>query len=487
MSRPIRVRFAPSPTGYLHVGGARTALYNYLFAKNKGGQFILRIEDTDLDRSTDESLRMQLNDLKWLGLNWDEGVDFETLESKGEKGPYRQSERLEIYREHCDKLLEQGKAYFDFRTDDDLEKIKAQSKEKFARIPRPDDILPLAEARAKVASGVPAAIRFKVDGGKDHVIQDLVRGEVRLPEDMVSDFILMRSNGMPVYNFCCAIDDALMEISHVFRAEEHLSNTLRQKMIYDALGFELPEFGHLSLILGKDKQKLSKRHGATSCHQYKELGYLPDALLNFVALLGWSAGGDEEIFTRQELIDKFDVSRLHTAGAVFDDEKFKWMNSVHLRALPNTALWDQLKPLLEKENITLPESEDFIYKSLDIFKPKMETLHDAVELFRPIDSKHFEISEDSEEVLQWETTRPVFEAWKSQLVALNSMFLSADDFSEIQNQVKDKAGVKGKQLFMPIRVAIIGKPHGADLKMLVPLIERESLIKRVDKALEALK
>lgn len=482
MSKPIRVRFAPSPTGYLHVGGARTALYNYLFAKSQGGQFILRIEDTDLERSTDESLRMQIQDLQWLGLNWDEGVNPETLESEGDKGPYRQSQRLDIYNKYCDELLEQGKAYYDFRTDEELETIK-QSGEKFTRIPRPEPLVPLTEARKRIAAGEKAAIRFKVDGGKDHVIQDLVRGEVRLPEDMVSDFILMRSNGMPVYNFCCAIDDALMEISHVFRAEEHLSNTLRQKMVYEALGFETPTFGHLSLILGKDKQKLSKRHGATSCHQYNELGFLPEALLNFIALLGWSPGGDEEVMTRDQLIEKFDVSRLHTAGAVFDDEKFKWMNSVHLRELPHQKLWTLLKPIFEKENITLPESEDFVDKALSIFKTKMETLNDAVELFRPIDFKFFEVSEEAQDVLSWESSKKVFETWAGELNKMNAMYMTADEFEAAQNAVKAEAGVKGKHLFMPIRVAIIGKPHGADLKSLVPLIDKESLLKRVQAVL----
>lgn len=478
MSEAIRVRFAPSPTGYLHVGGARTALYNYLFAKNKGGKFILRIEDTDLERSTDESLRMQLSDLQWLGLKWDEGVDPETLEDQGEFGPYRQSQRLEIYRKYCDELLSKGLAYYDFRTDEELEKIK-QASEKFTRIPRPENILPFEEAKKKVRDGVPAAVRFKVEGKEDHVIQDLVRGEVRLPEDMVSDFILMRSNGMPVYNFCCAIDDALMEITHVFRAEEHLSNTLRQKMIYEALGFKLPQFGHLSLILGADKQKLSKRHGATSCNQYRETGYLPQALLNFVSLLGWSPGNDQEILSHEELIEKFDGTRLHTAGAVFDQEKFKWMNSVHLRNMDNQKLWNELKPLFEKENISLPENEDFIHKSLGIFKPKMETLADAPELFRPIDGKLFEVTEEAGEVLAWETTPQVFEAWEEEIQKHHNMYLTPEEFDEAQNHVKEKVGVKGKQLFMPIRVAVIGKPHGADLKSLVPLIERESLLTRV--------
>lgn len=479
MSKPVRVRFAPSPTGYLHVGGARTALYNYLFAKNKGGKFILRVEDTDLERSTEESLKMQIQDLTWLGLNWDEGVNPETLESEGEYGPYRQSQRLDIYNEYCDKLLESGLAYYDFRTDEELDAIK-QSQDKFTRIPRPENIPSVEEARKRIASGEQAAVRFKVEGGKDHIIQDLVRGEVKLPEDMVGDFILMRSNGMPVYNFCCAIDDALMKISHVFRAEEHLSNTLRQKMIYDALGFETPEFGHLSLILGSDKQKLSKRHGATSCHQYMELGYLPEALNNFIALLGWSSPKGDEIISREELISQFSVDRLNTSGAVFDPEKFKWMNATHLRALPDNQLWELLTPVLAKENIEVPNDKEWVSRALTIFKTKMETLHDAVELFKPIDLKYFEVTEEAKEVLEWENTGKVFSAWKSEVESMTTEYMTSEEFSEAQNKVKEASGVKGKFLFMPIRTAIIGKPHGADLSMLVPLINKDSLLKRLE-------
>ncbi|MEM7646052.1 MAG: glutamate--tRNA ligase [Pseudomonadota bacterium] len=482
MSKPIRVRFAPSPTGYLHVGGARTALYNYLFAKKHGGTFVLRIEDTDQERSTDESLRMQIQDLTWLKLNWDEGVHPETLESQGDYGPYRQSERLHIYKKYCDELLEKGLAYYDFRTDEELDALK-QSGEKYTRIPRPNPLVSLDEAKERLSKGEVAAVRFKVDGGRDHQIADLVRGDITLPEDMVGDFIIMRSTGMPVYNFCCAIDDARMKISHVFRAEEHLSNTLRQKMIYEALGFDVPQFGHLSLILGADKQKLSKRHGATSCHQYHQLGYLSEALVNFISLLGWSPGNDQEIFNLEELIEKFDVDRLQTSGAVFDEEKFRWVNATHLRALPHSQLWDFLKPLFARESITVPESEEFIDRSLAIFKTKMETLEDAVELYRPIDFKHFEIAEEAREIFEWGASQKVFESWKEQVQSMSGMFMSEDDFSAAQNKVKELAGVKGKQLFMPIRVAIIGKPHGADLKMLVPLIEKDSLLKRVDAVL----
>ncbi len=484
MSKPVRVRFAPSPTGYLHVGGARTALYNYLFAKQNGGQFILRIEDTDLERSTNESLRMQIDDLMWLGLQWDEGVDPVTLKSTGPFSPYRQSERLSIYNQYAQILLEKDLAYYDFRTDDDLEEIKKNSAQ-FTQIPRPDPIVSLSEAKARIEKGEKAVIRFKVEGGTDHVIHDLVRGDVRLPEEMVGDFVLMRSNGMPVYNFCCAIDDALMEITHVFRAEEHLSNTLRQKMIYDALGFQIPQFGHLSLILGEDKQKLSKRHGATSCNQYKELGYLPEALLNFIALLGWSPGEDQEILTLKEMIEKFDVSRLNPSGAVFDEEKFKWMNGIHLRSLPHEDLWRRLQPIFKEAKIDLPDNKEFIDRSLMTFKTKMENLNDAIELFKPVDSKYFTLTQEGKEVMGWEKSKKVIETWFELIQENKNDFLTSVEFDQIQNSVKEKSEASGKFLFMPIRVAVIGQPHGADLKMLVPLLQKSSLLERAQTVLKS--
>ena len=483
MVKPVRVRFAPSPTGDLHVGGCRTALYNYLFARSRKGKFILRIEDTDLERSSENFLRNQIKDLKWLGLHWDEGVDPESLDSVGEFGPYRQSERLSIYREYGQKLLEKGLAYYDFRSDSELEKLKEKNAGKFNSVPRPDPLVDPEEAKRRIKKGEKGALRFKVEGKGDHFIKDFVRGEVRLPEDRVTDFILIRSNGMPVYNFCCAIDDALMRISHVFRAEEHLINSVRQKMIYEALGFESPFFAHLSLVLGKDKQKLSKRHGDTNCRHYREKGYLPEALINFVALLGWSPGDDLEVMSFNELIKKFDISKLNSSGAVFDEEKFRWMNSVHLRKLSNEKLWNLLKPRFEKENICLPEESVFIEKALNIFKEKMETLDDALKLLAPIDDSFFKISGEAELVLKWETSLVVLSSWKAFLEEMNSPSMTKEEFVKIQNQIKNRASIKGKQLFMPIRVAVIGQPHGADLQSLIPLIPGKSLLKRVEKVI----
>lgn len=480
----VRVRFAPSPTGYLHVGGARTALFNYLYAKKMGGQFILRVEDTDLERSTQDALKMQIEDLSWLKLFWDEGVDPKTLESVGPHAPYKQSQRLSIYREHAERLLQKGVAYYDFRTDEELEEIKqkALAEGQMHRTSRPEKLFSNEEAKKKIAAGEKAAVRFKVDDIRDYKLNDIVRGEVVFPSDMVGDFVLMRSNGMPVYNFCCVVDDALMKITHVFRAEEHLSNTLRQQMIYEALGYQAPQFGHLSLVLGPDRQKLSKRHGAASCHEYMERGYLSEALLNFIALLGWSSGDDREIFSVDELIQAFDITRLNPSGAVFDETKLKWMNSMHLRAMDHQKLWGMLKPILSKNGITCPDSPDWVDRALTLFKTSMETLSDAIELFRPIDDNGFKIHDDAKEVFGWDTSKKVWTSWKSAMESAPD-YLTTEQFETIQNQIKDQVGVKGKNLFMPIRVAVIGKPHGSELKTLVPLLHKKSLIARVEKCL----
>lgn len=481
----VRVRFAPSPTGYLHVGGARTALYNYLFAKNQGGTFVLRIEDTDLERSTEESMRMQIGDLVWLGLKWDEGPDPVTLKDVGPHGPYRQSQRTHIYMEHANRLLAKGLAYYDFRTDEELEKLKADAAAKgntHYQIERPDPLVPLDEARKRVASGEKAAIRFLIREKRDFVLNDLIRGEVTFPSDMVSDFVIMRSNGMPVYNFCCVVDDATMDITHVLRAEEHLSNTVRQMMLYEAFGYPLPRFGHMSIILGSDRQKLSKRHGATSCNEYNERGYLPEALNNFVALLGWSSPKGDEILSGEQMIEQFSTDRLHAAPAVFDEQKLLWVNATHVRGLSNDELWQRVKPVLDKEGIAVPQDREWLGKALELFRPRMSTLLDAAQLFRPLSDSVFSVGEESKEVLSWAETRKVWDAWEAGLVAHGADFLSEGDFNALQDKVKDAVGVKGKHLFMPIRVAVIGKPSGAELKELVPLLPKASLLKRVQSA-----
>jgi nondiscriminating glutamyl-tRNA synthetase len=482
----VRVRFAPSPTGYLHVGGARTALYNYLFAKKHGGKFILRIEDTDQARSTEESLKMVIEDLQWLGLQWDEGPDSQTLDDRGPHGPYRQSRRLDIYKKVADEIIAKGRAYYCFMTDAELEaqreSLKAQGKPPHVQSPYQD--WPLEKALEKIKAGEKAVVRFKTKGlAKDYHLPDLVRSEVKFPSDMVGDFVLLRSDGMPVYNFCCVVDDYMMRISHVLRAEEHLSNSLRQLMIYESMGWTPPEFGHLSLILDEDRQKLSKRKGATSCHEFKLEGYLPEALKNFIALLGWSHPDGKEILTMDEMIAGFSMDRVNPAGAVFDAVKLKWMNAMHLRAHSNSEIFALIKPFLDKAGLVLPADPSWQEQSVGVFKTSMETLADAVELYRPLSDAHFSILPEAQEVYAWESTKLVLQTWRELVAALPEEYMTEETFLKLQDQVKEKAGVKGKFLFQPIRVAVIGKPHGAELKILVPLIAKTSLLKRVDLAL----
>lgn len=489
ISPHVRVRFAPSPTGYLHVGGARTALYNYLFAKKNKGEFILRIEDTDEARSTEESLRGVVDDLVWLNLLWDEGVDPKTLKDVGPHGPYRQSERLSIYKEVADTLLKAGKAYYCFLTDEEIEvqREAAKAEGRSPHVNSPYQDWSLDKALAHIQAGHKGVVRFKTKGlAKDYTLKDLVRGEVRFPSDMVGDFVLLRSDGMPVYNFCCVVDDHLMKITHVFRAEEHLPNTLRQMMIYEAMNWVVPEFGHMALILDEDRQKLSKRKGAVACGQLKEEGYLPSAVLNFIALLGWSHPEGKEIMSVDDMMQAFDISRLNPSGAIFDRVKFKWMNAMHLRALPHMEIWQLIQPFLAREKMELPQDPAWQEASVAAFKSYMETLADAIELYRPLNDKSYVILPEGEETLKWEPTKAVLTAWRDLVKAHPSDYMTEAEFLTMQDEVKNSTGAKGKHLFMPIRVAVIGKPHGAELKILVPLIKKSSLVARAEQALAAI-
>lgn len=484
----VRTRFAPSPTGYLHVGGARTALYNYIYAKKMGGSFVLRIEDTDQERSTEEALQMQVADLKWLGFLWQEGPGQKDLASEiGDKGPYRQSQRKTIYQKYAQQVLKSGKAFYCFCSDADLESKKQRAMAE-GRPPHYDGTcrnIGLEEAQRRLSGGEKGCVRFNVGQPQDYVLHDLIRGEVTFPSTMVGDFVILRSDGMPVYNFCCAIDDALMEITHVLRAEEHLSNTLRQMMLYEAFGFKLPQFGHLSIILGPDRQKLSKRHGATSCNEYMKAGYLPEALKNFIALLGWSSPEGQEILTEEQMIQQFSLDRFTPSAAVFDETKLKWMNATHLRALPHTELWSRLEPFFAEAGLVFSGDADWRDRALGLLKTSMETLKDGVELFRLL-SESFEVLEEAKETLGWDTSRAVIDAWKSKVEAFDGEYLAEADFNRIQDEVKDTCQVKGKHLFMPIRVAVIGKPHGAELKHLVPLIPKAQLLKRASNCLSGM-
>ncbi|MBX2986866.1 MAG: glutamate--tRNA ligase [Bdellovibrionaceae bacterium] len=486
ISPKVRTRFAPSPTGYLHVGGARTALYNYLYAKKNGGEFILRIEDTDEARSTEESLKMVIQDLVWLNLLWDEGPDAGTLKDQGPVGPYRQSQRLSLYKDVADKLLAEGKAYYCFLTDEEIEAQRqaAMAAGRPPHVNSPYADWSLEQARAKIAEGGKAVVRYKTKHlKKDYVIQDLIRGEVKFPSDMVGDFVLLRTGGMPVYNFCCVVDDHLMRITHVLRAEEHLSNTLRQLMIYEAMNWPVPEFGHVSLVLDEDRQKLSKRKGAVSCNQFREEGYLAEAVENFIALLGWSHPEGKEIMSMKDMEEAFSTDRLNAAGAVFDRVKLKWVNAMHLRALPEAELWAMVQPFLAKAGVQTPADPAWRERSLKVFKTSMELLADAVPLYSLLDDGKFTVLPEAEEALGWETSKAVVGAWRDLIAAHGREDFTEEEFLKIQDEVKNRSGAKGKNLFMPVRVAVIGKPHGTELKILVPLMSQQSLLRRADQVL----
>lgn len=463
----VRVRFAPSPTGYLHIGGLRTALYNYLFAKANNGTFILRIEDTDLERSKREYEELQISDLKWAGVEWQEGPGVE-----GDFGPYRQSERLDIYKEYTEKLLEQDKAYYCFCTDEEIEKIKEESF-KNNLPPQYEQFqgkISLEDARKRIANGEKPAVRFRVPK-KDYFLNDLVRGEVKFPMNMVGDFVIMRSNGLPVYNFCCVIDDMLMQISHVIRGEDHLSNTLRQLMVYEALEAKLPEFAHVSLLIGEDRQKLSKRHGATSVNLYREDSYLPQALNNYLCLLGWSHPDEKDVFTMDEIKDIFDAKRFNKAAAIYDLEKLKFINGQHLRLLSNEEILEESLKHFQQGDKFLEQTKEWQLQAVDFFKEKINFFNELREHVNELFDTTIVKEGELVEILSWETTPQIIDYLTTEIQKLSEekTFCSVDEFNEWSNHIKKELKIKGKQLFKGIRASLTGKGQGPDLKNIIPL------------------
>ncbi|ADU65642.1 glutamyl-tRNA synthetase [Desulfurispirillum indicum S5] len=476
----VRVRFAPSPTGHLHVGGARTALFNYFYAKAQGGRLILRVEDTDQARSTRESEAMVLEDLRWLGVQWDEGPDV-----GGDYGPYRQSERTGIYLEYARKLLEADKAYHCYCTDAELE----ASREEATRL----KITPHYNGRCRNLSPEQAAafekegrrptVRFRAPL-RDYVLNDIIRGDVTFKDGMIGDFIIMRSDGMPVYNFCVSIDDVLMEITHVIRAEEHLSNTLRQMMICEALGVEPPRYAHVSLILGEDRSKLSKRHGATSVGQYQEKGYLPEAMVNYLSLLGWSSGSEEELFSVERIIELFSLERINRAAAVFDNAKLDWMNAHYIREADLPRITALMKPyLMQTGLIDGAKDENQLQLEIDIIRGNCTVLADVSTYYPIFLDRDPLLEEDGRAFLQLETSRPLVEEVLKRVEAL-SQALDGEVYKDMVKEAGKVVGVKGKNLFMTLRVALTGKCRGPELDLLVPVLGQSVVCRRLRWALE---
>lgn len=441
----VRVRYAPSPTGLLHIGNARTAIFNYLYAKSNGGDFIIRIEDTDIKRNVVGGEQSQLDNLSWLGLDWDESPD-----KGGAYGPYRQLERLDLYKTYAEQLLEMGMAYKEYK----------EGSNKYA-------------------------IRFKVPADKEYAFDDLVRGTLRFQSKEVEDWVMVKDNGIPTYNFAVVIDDHLMAITHVLRGEEHITNTPKQMMVYEAFGWAIPRFGHMTIIVNEKKKKLSKRDQSIVqfIQQYRELGYLPEALLNFISLLGWSPSINEEILSLEQIIENFDASRLSKAPAMFDVQKLAYINKEYVKKLSHEAFVELCTPHLAKANIDVSNKEwvsdlCLLLRDRTAFGAQIVALHD--EFFH----EGFEIEQDAVEFLKTEPQAlNVIKRFKRQLS------MSSFDAADIKESIKDVGkylDVKGKSLFMPCRIATTGMLHGPDLPKSLSLLGKKTVLNRIDKTLEIL-
>jgi glutamyl-tRNA synthetase/nondiscriminating glutamyl-tRNA synthetase len=472
----VRVRFAPSPTGQLHVGNVRTALFNWLFARQKRGSFILRIEDTDVERSEARFETQLLADLKWLGLDWDEGPDV-----GGPYPPYRQSDKMEAYRAAAERLIKEQKAYYCFCTAEDLEREREQAQAEgrqpiySGKCRRLDP----AEAGRRRAAGEPAAIRLKTP---EHPIgfHDIVRGEVEFPHEVIGDQVIVRSSGLPIYNFVVVIDDADMKITHVIRGDDHIPNTPRQVAVYEALGLAVPEFAHLSTILGPDRERLSKRHGATSIASFRDMGILPEALMNYLALLGWApTGGDREIFPKPELVKEFSLERVTPSPAVFDTEKLYWLNRHYIKQGPPERIHTMGNAFLEHAGL-LPAHRNgnvsgWASRLVDLLAPyvdKLEQLPQRAGIVFHFDAQKAISAPENAEVFASPKSGEVIQSFARR--ALAEPVMTAERFNTIINEVKAETGTKGKDLFHPVRVALIGTHSGPAFDKLVPLIEEGS-------------
>lgn len=483
MTKEVRVRYAPSPTGFLHIGGARTALFNYLFAKHHNGKFIVRIEDTDIERNVEGGEASQLDNLRWLGIIPDETVDI-----GGPYAPYRQTERLDIYKKHAEELLERGLAYKCFCTAEELEASREAQRAKGIAAPTYDGKcrhLSQEEIAEKEAQGVPYTLRFRVPENVTYKITDLVRGEVTFESKGVGDWVIVKANGIPTYNFAVVLDDHFMDITHVFRGEEHLSNTPKQMMIFDAFGWEYPKYGHMTLIVNEDHKKLSKRDESIIqfVSQYKDLGYLPEAMFNFFALLGWSPEGEEEIFSKEQLIEIFDEKRLSKSPSMFDKNKLTWMNNQYIKKLPLEKVVDLALPHLQKAGL-LPEElneeqKDWATKLIALYHNQMSYGAEIVELSSQFFKDEVEYDEEAKAVLAGEQVPAIVESFKNQLGSLETF--DAPSIKAAIKNVQKETGAKGKNLFMPIRVMTTGQTHGPELPNAIELIGKEKILARLEK------
>ncbi|MBD3271894.1 MAG: glutamate--tRNA ligase [Elusimicrobia bacterium] len=486
---PVRVRFAPSPTGFLHIGGARTALFNWLFARHHGGRFILRIEDTDEKRSTPESIQAIIDGLSWLGLDWDEGPDCEyaqTNREHGSYGPYFQMQRLTIYTQWSNTLRESGKAYPCWCKPDDVEKARAQALQEKKKVLFTDPCRTLepAQVAERLQQNKPYVIRYKVEPGDDPNFDDIIHGRKDFDPSLIEDFIILKSTGGPTYNFAAVVDDNLMGITHVIRGDDHLSNTPRQVLLYRALGMKPPLFAHLPMILGPDGTRLSKRHGATSLKEYRQGGYLAEAMVNYLVLLGWSTTESQQLFKLDEMIHKFSLDRCSKSPAIFDPPKLLWMNGEYVRGLDPSELTKRAIPWLRKSSLLTDGTHfDRIREAVSLEQEKIKRLDEIPHMIEYMlrDSIEFE-PEAVQKWLHGEDTGSIIAGLKNILDNINAF--SAELIEQKVREFCKTRSIKTARVFHPLRVAVSGRTRGPSLFHMISFIGRERITQRLERALE---
>ena len=470
----IRVRFAPSPTGYLHVGNARTAILNWLFARHCGGSFILRVEDTDMDRSTTEYYKELLDDLKWLGLDWDEGPDV-----GGDFGPYKQSDRLQIYQDYANKLLAQGNAFKCYCTAEEIKEKSELAISKGESVNYDGTCYQLSQEQIRQfeSQGRKPVIRFRVPS-EEISFSDIVRGTITFDGDNISDFVILRAVGIATYNFAAAVDDTLMSISHIVRGEDHLSNTPKQILIHNALGHTSPNFVHIPMILGSDRSKLSKRHGDNQVRQYREKGYFPEALVNFLSLLSWSSPTGDELLSMKRLVEEFTLERLSKSAAIFDLEKFNWMNGWYLRNIEFDKITNMAIPFLEKEGYDISD-ETFTKKCIVAVITRADYLQELAT--RCSIFFQDEVMFENDTLMKSESSKKIFAEFLNETKNITDW--RGETFKQIMKTIQQKTGVKGKDLWMPFRMALTGLEHGLELPNVVELLGLEKSKQFIQKAI----
>jgi nondiscriminating glutamyl-tRNA synthetase len=479
MTPPVRVRFAPAPTGLLHIGNARTALFNYLFAKRHGGTFILRIEDTDVERSTEASIDHILEDLQWLGIRWEEGPDRD-----GSDGPYRQSRRISLYRDYTEQLLRESRVYKCFCSNERLEDLRKKQLSK-GEMPRYDGhcrSLSGEEVSKLESQGLRPVLRFRIGKGAI-VFEDIVHGSMHFESGGMGDFIITRSDGMAAYNFACVIDDHSMHITHVIRGEDHLSNTPRQILLYQALGWQPPIYAHHPLILGADRSPLSKRHGATAVSQYREEGFLPEALQNYLVLLGWTPPSGEEILPLEKIVEDFSLEAISKSAPVFNRKKLEWLNSHYLRKKEGDQLSELLVPYIEKAGLPIHRVDlNYLNKISEVLKENLVVLSQIEEYLGIFFDEKFFFEEGAKAVLSDSKNR---ETLRTVLNVLeDSPEITSNHCPSLLSQLEEKTGRRGKDLYPLLRAGVTGKTKGPELVKTLPLLGKERIIKRLKMALE---